>query len=48
MDVSSAVDDEAESEGKLIVLIGEPVLDLGDVGRIHRDLVTLKESGEIG
>lgn len=48
MDVSGVVDDEAESEGKLIILIGEGVLDLVDVGRGARDLLTLKESGEIG
>ena len=33
MKIANVVDDEAESEGLLVVLVAEPLLDLLDVGR---------------
>jgi len=47
MDVTDVVDDEAESERLLVVLVAEPFLDLADVGGGGGDILTLKEGSKI-
>ena len=48
MKIANVVDDETESEGLLVVLVAEPLLDLFDVGRGARYGITLQEGSEIG
>ena len=48
MKVADVVDQEAESEGLLVVLVAEPLLDLFDIGGGARHGITLQEGSEIG
>ena len=47
MNVTNVVDDEAEGEGQLVILVAEPLLDLIEVWRGAGHLFAFKEGNEI-